>query len=247
MGRRSAAIAFVLCCALPSAAGAAPIQRSFEATLALFSGIVPPFFFEGSGTATVDVTGNHLNSILFPANVFATQVTGGTGFLEVRVNASNGAGMLSASGGPLGGFGGMIPILGTLRLCFGGTGCDGGPFADIALPLSVVGAGGTTSTPSGFFQVVGAPWSSAQTTLSGTGFVSVFEGIRQGPGGLTSSTVLSGGFLSVVTPARVVVPSFGDLDFMAVLSVSFVPEPSGLALLAAGAVGLAGLLPRRRA
>ena len=162
------------------------------------------------------------------------------------MNAANGAGMLSVAGGPLGGFGGAIPILGTLRICLG-AGCDDGPFADISLPLSVVGAGGTTATPGGTFQVVGAPWSTAQTTLTGTGFVSYFAGSREGPGGLASSTALPGGFLSVVTPARVVIPNLGELGFVAMLDVRFVPEPGGLALLATGAAGLASLGRRRAA
>lgn len=243
---RPLAIAGLLCCALPQAAAALPVQRDFLASFALFSGVIPPIVFTGSGTTTVDATGDHLTSISFPANVFATQATAATGILEVRVNAANGAGTLSEGGGPQGGFGGAIPVLGTLRICMGDGGCDGTPFADVSLPLDVVGVGGTTSTPGGVFQVIGAPWSTAETTLSGTGFTSQFAGYRVGPGWLASTTALVGGFLSVVTPARVVIPTLGELRFVAVLDVYFVPEPSGLALLASGAAGLAALARRTR-
>jgi hypothetical protein len=242
--RRSLLPALLLLLLAPSA-GAAPIERAFEANLALFSGLVPPVYLSGSGVATLQVTGDHLDGLSFPAGVFDTMTTATIPGLEVRVDAMNGAGTLATGAGPSGGFGGAIPVLGTLRICLGG-GCDASPFLDVSLPLNVVGAGGTTSTGGGTFVVSGAPWSTGPVTLSGTGFVSYFSGFRVGPGGLTSSTALPGGFLSVVTPAHVSVPSVGGIDFVAVLDVQFVPEPAAALLAAVGLVGL-GALSRRRA
>jgi hypothetical protein len=208
-------------------------MRRFLPLALLLSLLAPP-----AGAAPID-------AFAFPAGVFDTMTTAGITGLEVRVDAMNGAGTLSASGGPSGGFGGVIPVLGTLRICLGGA-CDASPFLDVSLPLNVVGAGGTTSTGGGTFVVTGAPWSTGPLTLSGTGFVSYFSGFRVGPGGLTSSTALPGGFLSVVTPAHVSVPSVGGIDFVAVLDVQFVPEPAAALLAAVGLVGL-GALSRRRA
>lgn len=225
------------------AASAAPIQRSFQADLALFSGLLPPLYFSGAGTATVDVVGNHVNGLTLPANVFATQTSASVPGLEVQVDAANGAGSFTSTSGI---FGGVMPILGNLRVCFGGP-CAAGPLLDVTLPLSVVGAGGTVSTSGGTFQVMGAPWGTAPITLAGTGFDPIFSGFQAGPGGLTSSTALPGGFLSFVTPARITIPGLGGLDFVAVLDVTLVPEPRALALLCLGLGGLAALgSPRTR-
>lgn len=230
---------------LPGArADAAPIQRDFEADLTLYSGILPPIFFFGSGTATVDVTGNQVNALSLPAGVFSTQVTTGTAGLEIRVDAANGPGLFSANG--TGVWSGSMPILGNLRICLGAT-CSASPFADVSLPLDVVGQGGvtTTSTPSGaVFVVSGSPWQTSTTTLSGPGFISIFSGFQSGPLGLTGSTALPGGLMVFVSPAFVSIPGLGGIPFVAELGVTFVPEPGAFALVGAGVLGLVALARR---
>jgi len=238
MKPRSVTAGLVGCILLAAApAGAAPIQRSFEAVLALHSTLVPPVYLSGTGVATLDVTGDHVDGLSLPAAIFATQVTAATGGVEVRVDATNGAGVFTAASGP---WTGSMPVLGTLRICLGGS-CDGSPLADVSLPLDVVGAGGTTTASSGAFVVSGAPWQTATLVLAGTGFVSNFSGYQSGPAGGTSSTALPGGFMLFVTPVHVAIPGFGGIDFVGELGVTFVPEPGALALAASGLAGCAAL------
>lgn len=187
-----------------------------------------------------------LVSLGLPAGLLATttQVVTSAGNVDIRIAASNGLGVFAED--TTGAFGGTMPILGTLRVCLFGT-CSGMPFVDLAIPLDVVGAGGTvTTTLEGFtLRVEGAPWSEGPVTLSGPGFVSEFQGDRSGPLGGTASTTLPGGFVQLVSPVHVMIPNQDSLDFVAVLDVEFVPEPGAAALLAAGLLGL-GLLRATR-
>lgn len=234
------ALASALLFGAAAPASAAPIQRQFEAVLALHSGLVPTVFFSGSGTATVDAVDDHVFGLTLPAGIFATQQTVGIPGLEVQVDASNGAGQFTTGSGT---WFGSMPILGNLRVCLGGT-CDSMPFADVSLPLNVVGAGGTTTASSGAFVVSGSPWQTTTTILSGTGFISYFGGYQEGPAGTTSSTALTGGFMLFVTPVNVSIPNLGSIDFVAELGITFVPEPFALALLGSGAVGLLWVVRR---
>lgn len=223
-------------------ADAAPIQRPVEAVLALHSGLLPTVFFTGSGVATVDVNGDHVDGLSLPAGILATQITAGLTGLEVRVDARNGAGSFGTVSGV---WSGTMPIEGSLRLCLGAT-CDASPLTDVFLPLDVVGISGSTTSqvPGGTVSIRGARWQTQPLRLSGSGFVSVFSGYQSGPGGLTSSTARPGGFMLFVTPAHVSIPDLGTIDFVAELAVFFVPEPATWAFVASGLLGL-GLVLRR--
>lgn len=235
-------LALILAAAPP--ARSAPIQRPAVVVLALYTTLdVGPVFFEATGPVTVDTASSgRLVSLGLPAGMLATttQVVTTASNVDIRIAASNGPGAFAEDA--TGGFGGIMPILGTLRVCLFGT-CDGSPVVDLALPLDVVGAGGTvTTTLQGFtLSVAGAPWGEGPVTLSGPGFVSVFEGYRSGPLGGTSTTTLTGGFVQLVSPVHVAIPNLDPLEFVAVLDVEFVPEPGVAILLATGLLGL-GLL-----
>lgn len=210
------------------AAQAGPMP--FEATLAIHSGVAPPIFFFGAGSAAVGVVGQRVDALTLPAGVFATQAVATLSGVPIQVEAESGAGSFSATTG--GAWGGSMPILGTLRICLAGS-------CNTALPLDVVGAGGTTATSRGAFQVMGAPWQTGLLTLSGPGFVSFFSGYQEGPAGLASSTGLPGGFLLFVTPARVTIPGVGPVDVVAELAITLALEPGALSALGVALVLLA--------
>jgi hypothetical protein len=145
----------------------------------------------------------------------------------VQLTAQNGPGAFSGS--PLSG---TMPLSGIAKICLFGP-CGGPAPANVSIPLSVVGVGGTAKVT--FFvniTVQGNPWTTG-TAMIGT---LVQAGFAHGPASGTSSTAALSGRVRLVTPIMVstnigsfaVVPSFGVLD------LHFVPEADTFALLAAG-------------
>jgi hypothetical protein len=129
-----------------------------------------------------------------------------------------------------------MALLGSARVCLYGPCSD--PVANLVVPLEVVGQGGTTVVSGPVdLTVVGAPWT-VGTARVGT---ATAMGFAYGPGSQASSTARASGAIQLVTPIRImtnlggfaVVPAFG------VLTLHFVPEPTTLALLAAGLALLA--------
>jgi hypothetical protein len=202
----------------------------------------------GAGVATVNgsASGTHLNSLALPASAFATAnlIVPQTdpsaypinGF---QVTASNGAGFFS--GGSLGG---VMSVLGVAKVCLFGS-CPAA-VANLSVPLSVVGAGGTATVDGAVaVTVVGAPWS------TGTAFAGTLSamGFAHGPASLASSTAQVSGTVRLVTPifistnigASSVIPAFGFL------TLHFVPEPGTLLLFGGGIAALIGLGRRRSA
>lgn len=207
-------------------------------------------FVTGQGVAQVNGAGplgGALTALSLPAGAFATttEFPGGGAIGGVRITAQNGAGAfsgLTANGG-----GGMMPVLGNARLCLV-TSCDAAAvFVD--LPLSVVGAGGTTMVSGGIFDLtlVGAPWTKGTFTVSTPGAVTIVSGFGHGPSFLPGSTAQAGGVLSLVTPVVVTttLQGFEELPSYAILYLEFVPEPGTLLLCAPGVAALLAFGRRR--
>ncbi len=147
----------------------------------------------------------------------------------LQVTVANGSG--SFTGGPAA-MAGTMPLLGNSKVCLFGP-CSGAA-ANITVPLTVVGQGGTTFA-SVFVNVTvtGAAWTVGPVAFGTTTTTGFAHGAMSG----TVSTASNSGALRLVTPvfistnipASAVVPSFGFLD------VHFgVPEPGTVALFASG-------------
>ncbi len=213
--------------------------------LAIRVGTLDPITVYGAGVATVNgsAAGVHLNSLALPASPFATsdlvvpQTDPGAFPIQgFQVTAHNGAGAF-AGGTGAGVLGGSLPILGVAKVCLFGD-CPSA-VANLSVPLSVVGAGGTATVTGGVnVTVIGAPWT------TGTAFAGTLSamGYAHGPASLTSSTAQNSGSVRLVTPIFIstnlalssVVPAFGFL------TLHFVPEPGTIALVGMGIAALVG-------
>ena len=146
----------------------------------------------------------------------------------IQLTVQNGFGNF-AGGASLGG---VMPMLGFAKVCLFGP-CSAAA-ANISVPLTVVGSGGTTFA-SAFVNVTvtGNPWTIAPVQFGTT----TVAGFGHGPASATSSTASVSGVVRVVTPvfistnipASAIVPTFAFLD----LHLG-VPEPGTLALFASG-------------
>jgi membrane protease YdiL (CAAX protease family) len=151
-----------------------------------------------------------------------------------------------------------LPVRGALRICMFFPGCG----MSLPLPLTAsagqngLGVGGFL-TANGFskgggtrFSLEGSPWTIRTagipvTTSEGETVTLVIRGWKHGPFSFTSSTALTGGSLSLVTPMRVKSSRRQEFTFFSRLTVRLVPEPGQALLLLSGISGLA-LIGRSR-
>ncbi len=228
----------------------------------------------GSGIATLNgsLGGVHLSTLAIPENAFGGRTTapvfnlnpisglviaGGvtTDIFDppgpVVITLSVPTGSLSheaaifspVSGGPPGG--GRMPPNGVLVVCLFSQCPLDFPAANVVVPLSVVGDGGTVTTINAIALTVrGAPWTLGTARIGST----TLMGFAHGPASLSSSTARVSGAVSLVTPVFIStsVNTVGVFPVFAQLTLHFVPEPGTFALLAVG-VGLLGAAGRRRA
>jgi hypothetical protein len=192
----------------------------------------------GSGAAAVNGSGiaGHLTALGLAGGEFATvslvlPVTDPWAypFAGVQITAGNGAATFAGAGGDA--FGGVMPMNGVMKVCLFAT-CSGA-VANVEIPLSVVGKGGTAS----FFgpinlTVKGAPWT--------TGTAAIGTMTRMGGVSPLSNTGAPGGSMNLVTPIFISTnvppylwPAFG------ILSLDFIPEPATLLL---GGTAIASLV-----
>jgi len=214
------------------------ISLGFTGSVAVSLAGLAPIALPGAGTAVVNGSGpgGHLTGLAIPASPFAV-----TGFVlpvtdpaafpiaGVQVTAHNAAGGFGGVGG--GGFGGVMPINGVSKVCLFGP-CSAA-VSNLAVPLSVVGAGGAAVVSGAVnLTVIGAPWT--------TGTAAVGTITQMGAVAPLSNTAAPSGTVLLVTPifistnigASAVLPGF------AFLSLHFVPEPGTLMLLGSGIAGL---------
>ncbi len=258
----------VLCGALGGvAAPAVAAPYNFTATLSVTVGTFPPVTGTAAGVGT-SVSGGGAASI--PAGVFSVgavaQVSppllgliggfavcgAGLGSPTFDVippapgagtcapNASGTNGVLAWSGGPTG----TMPLLASAYLT-GTINAMGQAMAVAAIPLAVIGVGGTQGFSAFGGLVAGTvtanPWQLAPVTQVGVlnGATTVLTAA-----GFDNRDSAGIGTLQLVTPTDANI-QIGNLPALAVLTISFIPEPGTLLLLGAGVAGLAALGSRR--
>jgi len=214
------------------AAQAEPLP--FTGSLAVQIATLPPIAITGAGVADVDPG----VSFSVPGGTFATTgiivpVTDPAAFpiLGVQVTAQNGAGNFNLAG--------PMPILGQAKVCLFSP-CAAPPPANVSVPLSVVGAGGTTTVLALVnLTVVGAPWTTGTAAVGADTVMGNVAGGGPVPGG--SVQLVTPIFISTNIGASAVLPAFG------IMTLNFVPEPGTLVLLGSGIAGLVMFGRSRRA
>jgi len=218
------------------------VALPFTGSIGVIVAGLDPVVLPGAGTAIVNGSGGagHLTGLTIPASPFAT-----TGFVlpvtdpgafpiaGLQATAHNGTGVFGGVGGA--GFGGVMPIIGAAKVCLFGP-CSAAA-ANVAVPLSNVGAGGVAFVAAAVnVTVIGAPWTTgtaAVGTVTQMGGVSPLSNTGAPSGSITLVTPI---FISTNIGASAVLPGFG------VLNLHFVPEPGTLMLLGSGiaAIGVYG-------
>ncbi len=262
---------------LSSAAVAATL--SFTGTIGFQVGSLTPVELNGSGVATLNASGGgaHLSSLTIPAAafvgnpsvviynagpidglLFAGGVTTQIVHLPVSASltvssptgsASNAAGAFTGLSNSANNLAGTMPLSGVGLICLFAP-CSGAVVANIIVPLSVVGQGGTATAMGTAITVtaIGAPWFKNTATIMGATFTSTVMGFAHGPASATQSTTAQpGGVISLVTPIFVStsLQTYSEVPLFGRLTLHFAPEPSRMLQLGV-AIAVLSVIGRRR-
>jgi hypothetical protein len=260
--QRAAAVSLLLGLAVASPARANP--RQWAGTLGFEFVSRPPIAFIGSGVAAVNGSsgGVHLSAL-----GLAGGITGSTPMLpltdpetatllSVRAAVTLGTGTLFPFSPPAPPsqpqlLQRTLPIRGAFKFCLFLPGCG----SYLPLPLTInqgqsgVGVGGDPFSGFGVglgLSVQGAPWTVGLASLpvatTGGGSTTLLAaGWVHGPVTFTSSTAVTGGSISLVTPVQVISDAGQTLGMFTRLTLRFVPEPGFVLLLGSGISALAVL------
>jgi hypothetical protein len=243
-GRSARLLALATACAIAfaTAASAAPLA---SASFGFVLGALPPTVFPGVG-ATGTATGQ-LSASLDAGSAFAgafttpSPTTAAPPISAFQIVVTKNAGATFTGTAP-GNVGGNLSIKGAANL-YGLGGFPGGGPPLLSIPLNIgtpntisVGAGGVNVT------AIAAGWTvgtAAVTGLTGTATTVTMMGSNAlTPGGQ--------GTLVLVTPVKVLTNIAGQIAAFGTLTLTYVPEPGTLALVALGMVALAAAAPRLR-
>lgn len=241
-----AALAALSLGARDARAAAIPVEGRLSLQIATLEAIA----FDGTGSVTVNGSGAgpHVSSLGLPANLLTTvgNVTpitdpGAFPIQGVQLTVGHAAGTLAEGLAPGGAFGGVMPLVGVARLCLFAPCATA--VANLSVPLSVAGGGGTQSVAfSVAITVAGAPWTTGVAPIGTRSEAGFAHGAASG----TSSTAAPSGVLRLVTPIVISTSlSVIPIAAFAAYELHFVPEPGALLLIAPGIAGL-GLAGRSR-
>ena len=195
----------------------------------------------GTGTALVNGAGvaGHLTNLLLGGGEFAIErhvvpVTDANAapVAGVQITATNGEGAFSGAGG--GGFGGVMPMHGVMKVCLFEP-CSSA-VSNLDIPLSVIGEGGTATFVGAVnLTVVGAPWTTGTAAI---GTNTVMGGVSP-----LSNTGATSGHVTLVTPVFISTNLSGSVwgPVFGILSLDFTPEPGTLLLAGAAIASLVAL------
>jgi hypothetical protein len=236
---------------------AAPAQSAvlnMSGTLGITIGALPPVTIAQAPASVAIAVSTGGGSFIEPAGIFAATVTlptqlftGVSLISSLNITATNGTGTFTAIGGPLGGFGGVKPLLGTAVV-----GVLGG-LINLGIPLAIVGAGGVIQGGAAtlLVTVTGHIWTTGVASVTGVAVALTTAGTTTG---FVNTASLAGydnrsaghqGTLLLVTPFRVLTNAAGNLPGFATQLLNFVPEPGTLLLIGSGIAGLA-IVGRRK-
>lgn len=266
--------ACALACALLSPPARA-VEMQWDGTLGLefLGSSQPPIEVRGVGVASINGSagGIHLSTLRFAGGLAGTATTivtdpGLAPIVSLRASVTLGTGTLlpfvpSAPPGEPQLTQRTLPVRGAVRICMFFPGCG----VSLPLPLTAstgqigLGVGGLV-TANGFskgngprFSLEGSPWTIrtagiTTATSQGETITVVAQGWKHGAFTFTSSTALTGGSLSLVTPTRVTSSEGQEFSFFTRLTVRFIPEPGRALLLVSAVSGLLligrGRMPR---
>ncbi len=245
----AAAAALSAALSMGISASAVAASLPFSGSLVFFISDEVQIGIAGNGIATVSGSGggSQITRVGIASGVFNTQgfsvpVTdpAASPVNGLQITAHNASGDL-ATGAPS-----PMPMLGRVTVCLFSR-CDGAPPANVTVPVSVVGAGGSaTATGTVNVTVVGAPWTAGTASVPTTFGFATQMGFAHGPASASDTAANVSGVQSFVTPIFIstdlavapAIPAFG------ILTLHFIPEPGTLLLVAVGLTGMA--ISRRR-
>ena len=222
-----------------SGGGLGGVAATFEINQGDFQGALGIPVFNASPISGLIVAGGTMSQMFtVPFAPFTITLITPTG------SATNGAGDFDGLDPSLPAGDGIMPLNGVVIVCLFGP-CDMGPTANLVIPLTPIGQGGTVAT-SGAVNITaqGAPWTLGQATVGG----SVRTGFQHGPASATDTAFTPSGVVSLVSPVTVStsLATFAVVPVFAEFRLHFIPEPGTLLLLGAGVTGLAVLGRRQR-